>query len=95
MAYVYGYGNDQWLDQGTGFIGFRFNAGSGLQYGWIRVTMDGSPDNTFTVVDYAWADPGDMVAAGQVPEPGSLGLLALGGVGLVAWRKHRAKAVSA
>ena len=95
MAFVYGYGNDQWLDAGTGFVGFRFNAGSGLQFGWARVTMDGSPANTFTLVDYAWADPAESIAAGQVPEPGSLGLLALGGAGLIAWRKRRAKAAVA
>jgi PEP-CTERM motif len=98
MAFGPGYGNSQWLAAGTGFIGFRFNAGSGMQFGWARVTMDGAPGNTFTLVDYAWGDVGQAITAGQttvVPEPGSLGLLALGGVGLVAWRKRRSKAVAA
>ena len=95
MAFAYGYPNSQWLPAGTGFIGFRFNAGGGLQYGWARVTMDGAPGNTFTLVDYAYGDVGDNITAGEVPEPGSLALLALGGVGLVAWRKRRAKAVAA
>ena len=56
--------------------------------------MDGAPGNTFTLVDYAYGDVGDGITAGQVPETGSLALLALGGVGLVAWRKRRAKAVT-
>jgi hypothetical protein len=95
LAFAYGYGNSQWLQQGTGYIGFKINGGSGNEYGWVRVTMDGSPGNTFTLVDYAYGDVGDTVTAGQVPEPGSLALLALGGVGLVAWRKRRAAALAA
>jgi hypothetical protein len=76
------------------FVGFRFNNGSGVEYGWARLTMDGAPQNSFTLVDYAWADVGTSITAGQVPEPGSLGLLALGGAGLLAWRKRRAKAAA-
>ena len=82
----------QWHSADTGFVGFRFNGGTGLQYGWARLTMDGSTSgNTFTLVDYAWGDFGDQISTGQtaVPEPGSLGLLALGGIGLMAWRKRR------
>lgn len=84
------------LAAGTGFIGFKFDAGAGTQYGWIRLNMNGSPTNGFTLVDYAYADVGTSITAGQtaVPEPGSLALLAFGGVGLLAWRKQRAKAAA-
>ncbi len=87
----------QWLEPGTGFVGFRFDGGSGLQYGWARIHADGQPGNSFTLIDYAFADPGERIRAGQtsasVPESGgSLGLLALGCAGLLAWRARRQQA---
>ena len=80
---------------GEGFVGFKFNTGSGTQYGWVRIKI-GNPAHRFLVEDYAWGDPGDQIAAGQtsaanqqvnaLPVRPSLGLLALGGVGLAAAR---------
>jgi hypothetical protein len=52
-------------------------------------------------VDYAWADPDESIKTGQkrssqltkaVPKTGSLGLLALGGAGLIVWRKRKGEA---
>lgn len=96
LASNYGGGDfGNFLAPGIGFIGFRFDGGSGIQYGWARVNMNGSANNnTFSLVDFAFADPGEQIATGQVPEPGTLGLLALGGVGLLVWRKRRAQAAA-
>jgi len=98
----------QWLDPGVGFVGFRFNSGAGDQYGWARVRMGGTGrNNAFKLIDYAYADPGEGIRAGQGipragedgqdmsdeqgPDEGSLGGLAVGAVGLMAWRKSRSR----
>ena len=95
------YSGGPFFAKGIGFMGFRFNNGAGMQYGWIRVRMPGPPYNDlrFKLEDYAWGDPGDQIRAGQtssagdqveaIPDQGSLGLLALGGAGLTVWRKRR------
>ncbi|HEY2799217.1 MAG TPA: PEP-CTERM sorting domain-containing protein [Chthoniobacterales bacterium] len=95
LAFRGGYVNSQWLAPGVGFVGIRFNSGSGVQYGWARLDMNGAPDNGYTLVDFAWADPGQTILTGQIPEPGSLALLAVGAAGLLAWRRHRGKAEKA
>ena len=79
---------------GIGFIGFRFNNGAGIQYGWARIKMKAGRAKNFTLLDYAYADPGERLGAGQTSEgilfdeqaldQGSLGGLALGAVGLLA-----------
>ena len=57
----------------------------------------GPIDHNFWLVDYAYADPGEPIRAGQtssnemVPDKGSLGGLALGAMGLLAWRKSRSR----
>jgi len=84
---------------GIGYIGFTFNSGSGPQYGWARIKTRGAPGYGFILFDYAWADPGESIQTGQkrssrrmatFREQGSLGLLAFGGPGLIAWREARA-----
>ena len=70
-----------------------------------RVKMHHGAARRFVVIDYAWADPGESLAAGQtsssgdqvsaLPDLDSLGTLAFGANGVVAWRQNRAKADSA
>jgi hypothetical protein len=95
-------GSGRFRDRGTGFIGFAFSRGAGLQYGWARVKKTGAPDYGFVLLDYAWGDVGDSIRTGQtsssgdmvksVTDSGSVGLLALGAAGLVAWRQRRGQA---
>jgi MYXO-CTERM domain-containing protein len=97
---VNGRGYGKWGGRVTGFVGFRFDSGAGVQYGWARVRMGGH-DADFILLDYAYADPGEPIKPGQTssseantPSEGSLGLLAVGAAGLALWRRRR-KAVAA
>ncbi|HEX4667454.1 MAG TPA: hypothetical protein VH207_12720 [Chthoniobacterales bacterium] len=87
-----------------GFVGFRFNTGNGMQYGWARIETMSHRGNRIRTSDliknYAWGDPGDVILTGQTQSlqaanansvAGSLGLLAFGAQGLDAWRAQRAQ----
>jgi len=90
--------NGYFRDGGTGFIGFDFDSGHGTQYGWARIKTTGKPKFRFILIDYAWGDVGDNLRTGQtssadpantVSTSGSLGLLAVGALGLNVWRRRR------
>ncbi|MGI9518649.1 MAG: PEP-CTERM sorting domain-containing protein, partial [Pirellulaceae bacterium] len=93
-----GYGSGPFNSPGDGFLAFQFNVGNGTQYGWARVTTldsNGNAFNDFMIEDYAYADPNQSLRVGEIPEPGSLGLLATGAAGLLTWRRKRKPAHSA
>ena len=69
----------------TGYIGVQFDADGQTNYGWLRLSVEGSL-NTITVHSLAYDNMGNGV---HVPEPGGLGLLALGGVGVAAMRRRK------
>ena len=81
----------------TGYIGFRFNNGGGPQYGWARLRFAGYPNNNYKLVDFAYADPGETIRAGQRTEGDagvaqeSLGALALGAAGVAALRRRTSR----
>ena len=59
-----------------------------------RLKIGSFPHHKFELLDYAYGDPGDTVFAGQksddaAPSLESLGGLALGAAGLLAWRQRR------
>ena len=90
LAFGAGDTHSQWKSPGQGYIGFECNTGAGAQYGWVGITTKGTAgDNVFTINSHACGDVGDVVLAGEVPEPGALALLAVGGAGILARRKRR------
>lgn len=100
-AWLIGFSSGNFRQRGVGFVGFKFDRGSGVQYGWARIrTNRGGANNVLTVVDYAWADPGEPILTGQMEETAnakqsagapSLGMLAQGATGLTALPSRRGK----
>lgn len=83
-----------------GYFGFRFDSGSGTEYGWAQATiLPGAGGLQLT----GWAyetTPGVTIAVGAVPEPTTnamlgLGALALGIGGMRAYKKQRSVALPA
>lgn len=84
-------GGDFYNFVGTGkFVGLKWDIGGGdFQYGWARI--DVLPDNAGTATLFSFAyesTPNTAIAAGAVPEPATLSILAAGG-GAVALRRRR------
>ena len=79
----------------VGIMGFSFGTWSSYFFGWARfeVLADAnSPKISVSLLDYAYQDqPFVGINAGDtgVPEPGTLGLLALGFAGMATWRARR------
>lgn len=97
LAWGSGFSGSEFVNTG-GYMAFKFDVGNGTQYGWAEVSLvDGAPTNVYQVERIAWADPGESLAVGQtgtaIPEPASLGALALGAVGLLAMRRRRRSVV--
>jgi hypothetical protein len=93
MAYGTHNPNAQFNNVTGAFIGLGFPAGANTLYGWVRVDVNNSA-GTLKIEDWAYeSQPGIGIKAGAgVPEPGTLGLLAAGGAGLLALRRKRAHA---
>jgi len=87
-------------------FGFNSGAGTQYGWARVRMAGCNN-NSAFKLIDFAYADPGEAIGAGQGiprageddqdmsdeqgPEEGSLGWLAVGAVGLLAWRKNRSR----
>jgi hypothetical protein len=65
------------------YIGVRFRLNGEDRYGWIGINITNADDLTGQVTGFAFEDTGAAIAAGAVPEPAGLALLALGSAGLL------------
>ena len=78
----------------TGYVGLRFTGAGGTYYGYAQVgVQDINAANAFdlTIGTVAYnTTPGAAITAGAVPEPASIGLLAIGGAAMFLRRKSSA-----
>ncbi|MEO0529615.1 MAG: PEP-CTERM sorting domain-containing protein [Planctomycetota bacterium] len=90
VSLAYANNPDSQFDNVDGaFIGLEFPINATSHFGWVRVSIDNAA-GTFVINDWAYnATPGEGLLAGQIPEPGTLGLLAAGAAGVAAMRKRR------
>lgn len=79
-----------------GYIGFSFQPGSTVLYGWAKLTVNISNTDVLLISEWAYDDSGSVITAGDgavVPEPAEtvagLGLLALGAAGLRRYRQKK------
>jgi len=80
-----------WAPNRSGYLGLEFQIDGQTHYGWVALSVfEGTGDVTGYAYDTVANQP---IAAGQTtetPEPGTLGLLALGSLGLGYWRRTKA-----
>ncbi|HEV2176536.1 MAG TPA: PEP-CTERM sorting domain-containing protein [Terriglobia bacterium] len=95
---------------GNRFLGLRFDINGQVHFGWAELNVragkqGGSPHINATLLGFAYDTvAGQSLLAGETgpldvsgpptPEPGTLGLLALGSLGLGFWRRRKAVASS-
>ena len=89
-----------WANVTDRYLGLEFEIDGQEHYGWARLNVTNGPGISIDTVltGYAYNTvAGQPILAGQgsVPEPGTLGLLALGSLGLGFWRRKRSKQPSA
>jgi PEP-CTERM motif len=96
--FIYG----PWANVSDRYLGLQFDVSGQTYYGWIGFSFVGEQSSQFgltaSLFGYAYNNvPNQQILAGQTaatPEPGTLGLLALGSVGLGFWRRKRVSAAS-
>ena len=83
-----------WTPGSTGYLGIRFLNGATTEYAWVQISAQAPPTaaNPTKLLGIAFENTGASIIAGAVPEPGTVGCLAAGvlGVGSLAWRRRKA-----
>ena len=92
------YSGGPWFDVSDRYLGLQFFLDGSPHFGWAELSVrpDGGESLSATLVSYAYNTvPNEAITAGQgqTPEPGTLGLLALGSLGLGFWRRRKAPMV--
>jgi hypothetical protein len=91
--YHAGEGPGQFVPGEPGIVGFEFTktSDSTVHYGWLRLEV-GADGNNGVIVDWAYENTaGEAIQAGAVPEPSTLGLIAIAGLGGMAVGRRRAR----
>lgn len=83
-----------WLDGTMAYMGAEFDIDGRTHYGWLRIEIpDPLRGNSGIIHDVAYNTvPGEMIFAGQVPEPSTWALL-IGGGAILFWRYRRGYAL--
>lgn len=80
------------VNSSNNIVGFRFwnEAGSSIHFGWVRFSTGTSLGaQPRSIVEYAYESTANTgIAAGAIPTPGSLALLAVGALGLAGRRRR-------
>jgi hypothetical protein len=81
------YSSIDWLPGVTKYMGMQFQISGQTHYGWVGLSYTSGKGSIF-VHDYAYqTTPNTALPAGQIPEPGALGLLLLAAPTLLTRRK--------
>lgn len=92
MAYGANNPNAQFNNVTDAYIGVRLASPANTNYGWVRVDVNNA-NKTLLIKDWAYEDvAGTGIRTGAIPEPGTLGMLAVGAAGLASLRRKRAAA---
>jgi len=74
----------------SGYLGVRFLIDGGTHYGWVALSVfEGTGEVTGYAYDTVANQPINAGQTSATPEPGTLGVLALGSLGLGYWRKRK------
>ncbi|MFC2149167.1 PEP-CTERM sorting domain-containing protein [Candidatus Auribacterota bacterium] len=97
------YGNarsdGQWVDVQDKYFAIKFDISGNDHYGWVRLDVGSkAAGHNITIKDYAYQDTPDTFiemgatsGGGEVPEPSTLGVLALGALGVLYWKRRKKK----